>query len=675
MSEEQNLVPPAVPADAEVPAKPARRKAPARTSRKKAEVVAEAPAVEVVPIVGEAAEVPAAKKPAKPRAKRAPRKPKAEAPVVVETTADLFAAVDAAVDVAPLAVEPVPAAEPPVVEAHAVPEPEAVPVEVVMPVEQPQPVEAEPVPEVLALEPVLSDASVEQAVAADGGGLEDETSQSPADSEEVDTPAGPRRKRKRRRGRGERNGQGERRDSKAGEASSEDEAAEAFPAVAETLAEVEREAPSGAPVDAVSDAVESSMVTEGESVAEAAAAEPAPLTIVSLGLDVPPVLSADALVALRNARIVLGTADALDRLAGLELNVPQQLCAAESAHVDLRAIGHAGSVLVVTGDGAGDGPAAELLAELGPAHVRVLPGVGRVQAACAALGLSAEIVSVVDLRRAPLATLRGQLRAHRLLALPIADAATPVAVARLLLDSGFAGARVWVCEFFSGQLQARAWLASELVELREAFDPRAVLIVATGPSSGLFAELPGLSDAALGEGAPDALPLAVRTLALAWLQPAAWENGWVISDGEASLALEWARAVPTARVRAVGMEPSLLGMNIPLAGVGDNLSAVGNASPLRCREWPAPEAVFIRGAAGLGDWLAAAWARLAPGGRLVASAEDDQARGDLLAFAAQVPAEAWQELSLSRGETVAGRLRFTPSAPVRLALWRKPALS
>lgn len=674
MSEEQNLVSSAVPADAEAPAKPARRKAPARTSRKKAEVVAEAaPAAEAVTVVAEAAEAPAAQKPAKPRAKRAPRKPKAEAPAVVETTADLFAAVDAVVDVVSLAVEPVPAAEPPIAEAHAAPEPEAVPVEVVIPVSagQPQPVEAQPAPEVLALEPVQSDASVEQAIAAVGVAGEDETSQPLADGEELDAPAGPKRKRKRRRGCGERNGHGERRDNKAGEASIEDEAGEALAAVAETLAEVEGEAP----VDAGFDVVESSMVTEGESVAEAAAVEPAPLTIVSLGLDVPPVLSADALAALRNARVVLGTADALDRLAGLELNVPQQLCAAESAHVDLRAIGHVGSVLVVTGDGAGDGPAAELLAELGPAHVRVLPGVGRVQAACAALGLSAEIVSVVDLRRAPLATLRGQLRAHRLLALPIADAATPVAVARLLLDSGFASARVWVCEFFSGQSQARAWLASELVELREAFDPRAVLIVATGPSSGLFAELPGLSDAALGEGAPDALPLAVRTLALAWLQPAAWENGWVISDGEASLALEWARAVPTARVRAVGMEPSLLGMNIPLAGVGDNLSAVGNASPLRCREWPAPEAVFIRGAAGLGDWLTAAWARLAPGGRLVASAEDDQARGDLLAFAAQVPAEAWQELSLSRGETVAGRLRFTPSAPVRLALWRKPALS
>ncbi|MBS0368002.1 MAG: hypothetical protein JSS57_02260 [Proteobacteria bacterium] len=669
MSEEQNFEPPAVPADAEVPAKPARRKAPARTSRKKAEVVAEAvPTAEAAPVVVEAeTEAPAAKKPAKPRAKRAPRKPKAEAAVVVETTADLFAAVEAVADVPAPAVEPEPVAEAPVVEAPVIPAPI---VETVTPQEQPQLIEAVPAP---VQEPV-QDSAAETVDAVEDAADESDDLQPAADGEAADAPAGPRRKRKRRRGRGERNGQGERREQ-AGEALPQGESDEPVAEVVDVPAEAVGATPAAMPVDA--EAVEALLAVDGEAAVEPepAVAEPAPLTVVSLGLDVPPVLSAEALTALRNARVVLGTADALDRLAGLELNVPQQLCAAESAHIDVRAVGHAGSVLVVTGDGAGDGPAAELLAELGPAHVRVLPGVGRVQAACAALGLSAEIVSVVDLRRAPLATLRGQLRAHRLLALPLADAAAPVAVARLLLDSGFAGARVWVCEFFSGQLQARAWLASELVELREAFDPRAVLIIATGPSNGLFAELPGLSDAALGEGAPAALPLAVRTLVLAWLQPAAWETGWAISDGEASLALEWARAVPTARVRAVGMEPSLLGVSIPLAGVGDNLSAIGSASPLRCREWPAPEAVFIRGGVGLGDWLAAAWARLAPGGRLVASAEDDQARGDLLAFATEVPAEAWQELSLSSGETVAGRLRFTPSAPVRLALWRKPALS
>lgn len=555
--------------------------------------------------------------PATPKPKRAPRKPKAKpaeavpAPETVASpvTADLFDAPPAP----EAAVTPAPAPEAPALLA---PEPS----------------------------PVVSEEAAPAVVA----------------SAEAVLPAS-RRKRKRRRGRTERAGS-------AGPAAAETTSLDETPPAAPALAEVEPDAtaaPAAEPVAAPAELVE----------AAEESAEPAPLaplTVVSLGLDTPPALSAEALAVLKGAQIVLGSADALDRLAALGLALPQALCAPESVHLDLRRIGHVGSVLVVVGDAAGDGPAAELLAELGPGQVRVLPGVGRVQAACAALGLSPDVVSVVDLRRSPLAALRGQLRAHRLFAVPLADAAAPVAVARLLVDSGFAGARVWVCEFAGGELQARAWLATELAELRESFEPRAVLIVATGPSAGLFAELPGIAPESLGDAAHAALPLAARLLALAWLQPAAWETGWAISDGEASLALEWARAVPTARLRAVGVDPSLLGVVMARAGVGENLAAIPAASPLRCREWPAPEAVFVRGGVGLSEWLAAAWARLAPGGRLVATAEDDNARADLLAFAAEVPAEAWQELALASGETVAGRLRFAPAAPVRLALWRKP---
>ncbi len=638
MSDELN---PAPLADLTEAAPPATRTAPTRSPRKKKSATppAEAPAA--------ASDADATD--AKPKPRRAPRKPrasKAEAPSG-EVTADLFAltegsleaASEVAAEVAPE--RALPTTEP-AVQAFAEPAP------------APRP-ESEPLAALV--------------VAGEASGLADvESDDAYADvtPSEGEGPAGPRRKRKRRRGKG----------------SADREAAHGEQIEMPGLVDGVAGQPEAVPVAEARGDVVAPLDTDAQAAVDTTPEEPAatpeplpPLTVVSLGLEVPPVLSAAALETLRGARVILGTADALDRLAGLGLEAPQQLCAADSAHMDVRAAGHAGSVLVVVGDGAGDGPALELLADLGPAYVRVLPGVGRVQAACAALGLSAEVVTVVDLRRAPLAALRGRLRAHCLFALPLADAAAPVAVARLLLDSGFAGARVWVCEFAGGRLQARAWLASELVDLREAFDTHAVLILATGPSSGVFAELPGLSDAAFGDEAGTALPLAARVLAMAWLQPAAWESGWAISEGEASLALEWARAVPTARVRAVGVEPTLLGVSMARAGVGDNLSAIPAASPQRCREWPMPEAVFIRGAAGLPEWLAAAWERLAPGGRLVATAEDDQARADLLAFAGQVPAAAWQELSLSRGETVVGRLRFAPSAPVRLALWCKPALS
>jgi hypothetical protein len=195
---------------------------------------------------------------------------------------------------------------------------------------------------------------------------------------------------------------------------------------------------------------------------------------------------------LKGAQIVLGSADALDRLAALGLALPQALCAPESVHLDLRRIGHAGSVLVVVGDAAGDGPAAELLAELGPGQVRVLPGVGRVQAACAALGLSPDVVSVVDLRRSPLAALRGSC--------------APIACSRCRWPMPLRPSR-WRGCWWTPALPAPACGSASLPVAScrpgpgwppswpscESFEPRAVLIVATGPSAGLFAELPGIA--------------------------------------------------------------------------------------------------------------------------------------------------------------------------------------
>jgi len=551
-------------------AKPApRRKAPARATRKKAEA---APQPET------AADAPEASL-AKPQ--RAPRKAKAKpAQAVMPPTADLFST---------LPTEAAPEAESESESESDLPMPAGL-AAAIAPLcaalnDWPGDVSVTDAP------PHADEAASSLEAAPEVTAAEEAAPDAPAEAE---APVGPRRKRKRRRSKSERP------DDSGTQAELPDIGAEAEAA------------------DTESATVEPALIADSATVPPEAIEAPAeatplpPFTVISLGLDQPPTLSADALAALRAARVVLGTGDALDRLAGLQLDVPQQLCGADSAHLDLHHIGQAGSVLVVVGDAAGDGPAAELLAELGPARVRVLPGVGRVQAACAALGISAEIVSVVDLRRSPLAALRGQLRAHRLLAVPVADAGVPGAVARLLVDSGFAGARVWVCEFTGEGLQSKAWLATELADLREPLDPHAVLIVATGPSAGVFPELPGLSEAALGDEASAALPLSARALALAWLQPAAWETGWAIADGEASLALEWARAVPTARVRAVGVEPSLLGVAMARAGVGENLSAVASASPQRCREWPVPEAVFVRG--GIGRRLGAPCPRRPAGG-------------------------------------------------------------
>ncbi|MBN8285505.1 MAG: hypothetical protein J0L98_20265, partial [Zoogloea sp.] len=340
MSDELN---PAPLADLTEAAPPATPTAPTRSPRKKKSATppAEAPA----------AASAADGTDAQPKPRRAPRKPrvkKTEAPSG-EVTADLFALTEgspeaAAEVVTEVAPEQASLATAPAVQALAEPAP------------VPQP-ESEPLAALV--------------VAGEVSGLADvESDDVHADvtSSEGEGPSGPRRKRKRRRGKGDAD-----REAARGEQIEMPGLADGVAGQPEAVPLAEARVDAVAPLDTDALAAADPMPEE-----PAATPEPLPpLTVVSLGLELPPVLSTAALERLRAARVILGTADALDRLAGLGLDAPQQLCAADSAHMDVRAAGHAGSVLVVVGDGAGDGPALELLADLGPAYVRVLPGVDR----------------------------------------------------------------------------------------------------------------------------------------------------------------------------------------------------------------------------------------------------------------------------------------------------------
>ncbi|NTV11889.1 MAG: hypothetical protein HGA47_14150 [Zoogloea sp.] len=325
------------------------------------------------------------------------------------------------------------------------------------------------------------------------------------------------------------------------------------------------------------------------------------------------------------------------------------------------------TALVVRGDALCDAATAALVAELGPGARQVHPGVGPVQAALARLGLPPDAAEVLDLQRDSVIDLRARLRRHRLLAIRLAGRAQSAEIGALLAQAGFHDAHCWLCDGFDDAPRVSALLVSELAAGEQPCDDDAVLVIATGDCAG-YPEFPGLDC----EPGVNALPAAVRLLALAWLQPAAGEAGWVIDDSDAALAIDWARSTPLCRVLAAGTEAADLARRAAVAGVGANLSAALPAGPADCAAWPVAEAVFLRGGAALPAWLQILWKRLPPGGRLVVSAEDEEARADLIAGAAQWPAQRWEELSCSRGETLAGRLRFAPAAPVRLALWQKP---
>jgi precorrin-6Y C5,15-methyltransferase (decarboxylating) len=139
--------------------------------------------------------------------------------------------------------------------------------------------------------------------------------------------------------------------------------------------------------------------------------------------------------------------------------------------------------------------------------------------------------------------------------------------------------------------------------------------------------------------------------------------------------VEWARWNPQGTVYAVECHEErlqCLTANRERFGVLNNLHIIAGQAPEALAKLPDPDAVFIGGSKGkLDDLLEAGWRRLPPGGRLVASAVTEDSKMDLYRFAGDRPA-GWTELSIARGDRLAGQRVLRPYLPVLLLRLEKP---
>jgi precorrin-6Y C5,15-methyltransferase (decarboxylating) len=161
---------------------------------------------------------------------------------------------------------------------------------------------------------------------------------------------------------------------------------------------------------------------------------------------------------------------------------------------------------------------------------------------------------------------------------------------------------------------------------------------------------------------------------LSLLSPRAGEVGWDVGAGCGGVSVEWARWNLHGEVYAIECHPERLehlGINRERFGVVNNLHIIPGIAPEALTGLPDPQAVFIGGSSGnLRAMLDAVWARLPPGGRLVASAVTEDSRVDLHGFAGDRTAE-WTELSIARGEQLAGQRVMRPYLPVLLMKMEK----
>ena len=218
------------------------------------------------------------------------------------------------------------------------------------------------------------------------------------------------------------------------------------------------------------------------------------------------------------------------------------------------------------------------------------------------------------------------------------EAHPPAAVARAMLDRGLDYFTGYVCENL-GSPDERV-TQGELRELADqAFAPLNVMILVRKPNvpdrprEAIGRRLFGNPDDAFLQSKPKRgllTPAEIRAMALAEMDLGPASIVWDIGAGSGSVAVEAAQIAREGRVYAVEMDVEdhrLIIENAKRFGVGNLVPVLGHA-PEAWQDLPTPDAVFIGGSGqGISRLVDAAYGRLRPGGRLVATMQQHRQPG------------------------------------------------
>jgi precorrin-6Y C5,15-methyltransferase (decarboxylating) len=148
---------------------------------------------------------------------------------------------------------------------------------------------------------------------------------------------------------------------------------------------------------------------------------------------------------------------------------------------------------------------------------------------------------------------------------------------------------------------------------------------------------------------------------------------WDIGAGSGAVAVEWCRAVSGARAVAVERDPARaarIEANAQRLGVPE-IRVLAGCAPGCLDGLEPPDAIFVGGSVRERPLLDRLWARLRPGGRLVAHAVTLEAERALLDLHAATSGELTR-LAVARAEPIGRLLGWRPLMPVTQLAARKP---
>ena len=401
-------------------------------------------------------------------------------------------------------------------------------------------------------------------------------------------------------------------------------------------------------------------------------ARPVPwLTIVGIGEDGRAGLSPAAAAALDAAEMVYGGRRHLALAAPLAAETHLWPSPIHEAYPVILARRGWPICLLATGDPFHYGIGAEIARLVPPAEIRAFPQASAFSLAAARLGWPlAEIVCLTLHGRALTRIVPALQPGARLLALSW-DGSTPQAVARLLVDRGFAASRLTVLEAMGGP---RERIFSEEAARFEhcGVDPLNTLAVEVeaAPDARVVPLAPGLDDGFF-ENDGQLTKAEIRAVTLAALSPRAGELLWDVGAGAGSVAIEWCLAHPENRAVAIEARPDRaerIGRNAEGLGVSERLRVVEGHAPAALADLPGPSAIFVGGGVSRPGLLEACRVALGVGGRLVANAVTLESEAALLASHAALGGRL-RRLSIAHAAPVGGLTGWRPAMPVTQWVW------
>jgi precorrin-6Y C5,15-methyltransferase (decarboxylating) len=264
------------------------------------------------------------------------------------------------------------------------------------------------------------------------------------------------------------------------------------------------------------------------------------------------------------------------------------------------------------------------------------------------------------------------------------DTSPPKAVAKALLDRRIDYFSAYVCENL-GSPDERV-TQGDLAEIAgQDFAPLNVMIlvrrpdVPDRPREAIGHRLFGNPDEAFLQSKPKhglLTPAEVRAIALAQLDLGPMSIAWDIGAGSGSVAVEAAQIAAGGTVYAIEMDAEDHGLIISNAqrfGVTNLIPVLGRA-PDAWADLPDPDCVFVGGSGReIGRVVELAFARLRPGGRLVASVGSIESLAGVHETLARLARDvSVLMINLARGTYQLERVRFEAMNPTFLLSVVKP---